>query len=76
MIYLNVEDLGWQPFVTSWLASKKNDALVAHLTKLIERYALGPPLTAVQSGGVLWQEHAQSNCHLHFVCLCDETSRL
>lgn len=22
MIYLNVEDLGWQPYVTSWLAAK------------------------------------------------------
>ncbi|KAL0040883.1 hypothetical protein WJX79_008591 [Trebouxia sp. C0005] len=38
MIYLNVEDLGWQPFITSWLATKKNDVLVANLTKLIERY--------------------------------------
>jgi len=37
MIYLNVEDLGWQPFITSWLATKKNDVLVANLTKLIER---------------------------------------
>ena len=38
MIYLNVEDLGWQPFITSWLANKKNEVLVANLTKLIERY--------------------------------------
>ena len=37
MIYLNVEDLGWQPFITSWLATKQNPALVAALTKLIER---------------------------------------
>ena len=37
MIYLNVEDLGWQPFIASWLAAKKNDVLVANLTKLIER---------------------------------------
>jgi dynein heavy chain len=22
MIYLNVEDLGWRPFVTSWLTAK------------------------------------------------------
>lgn len=22
MIYLNVEDLGWRPFITSWLATK------------------------------------------------------
>lgn len=22
MIYLNVEDLGWRPFITSWLAAK------------------------------------------------------
>lgn len=47
MIYLNVEDLGWQPFITSWLASKKNEVLVANLTKLIERCGLlHPPLTA------------------------------
>ena len=38
MIYLNVEDLGWQPFITSWLATKKNEVLVANLTKLVERY--------------------------------------
>ena len=37
MIYLNVEDLGWQPFITSWLATKQNPALVAALNKLIER---------------------------------------
>ena len=37
MIYLNVEDLGWQPFITSWLAAKKNEVLVANLNKLIER---------------------------------------
>ena len=23
MIYLNVEDLGWRPFITSWMALKK-----------------------------------------------------
>jgi dynein heavy chain, axonemal len=23
MIYLNVEDLGWQPFITSWLQTKQ-----------------------------------------------------
>lgn len=40
MIYLNVEDLGWQPFITSWLAAKKNDVLVTNLTKLIERCGL------------------------------------
>lgn len=39
MIYLNVEDLGWQPFITSWLATKKNEVLVAQLTRLIERSA-------------------------------------
>lgn len=37
MIYLNVEDLGWQPFITSWLATKQNPVLVTALTKLIER---------------------------------------
>ena len=28
MIYLNVEDLGWRPFITSWLAKKQDAALV------------------------------------------------
>ncbi|KAK9823872.1 hypothetical protein WJX72_006072 [[Myrmecia] bisecta] len=43
MIYLNVEDLGWRPFVQSWLATKQDAALVDNLTKLIDRY-IGPVL--------------------------------
>lgn len=42
MIYLNVEDLGWQPFITSWLTTKQNPVLVTALTKLIERYLVSP----------------------------------
>jgi dynein heavy chain len=52
MIYLNVEDLGWRPFIASWLASKATPAaadqgaagvtleqqVVGHLGKHIERY--------------------------------------
>ena len=37
MIYLNVEDLGWKPFIQSWLAGKQNAVLVENLTKLIDR---------------------------------------
>ena len=37
MIYLNVEDLGWRPFVQSWLATKKDAILVDNLTHLIDR---------------------------------------
>ena len=37
MIYLNVEDLGWRPFVQSWLATKKDAVLVDNLTHLIDR---------------------------------------
>jgi dynein heavy chain len=53
MIYLNVEDMGWRPYITSWLSAKAagsnsgategagtavNQQFVEHLTKLIERY--------------------------------------
>jgi len=29
MIYLNVEDLGWRPYITSWLAAKTAGAVAA-----------------------------------------------
>jgi dynein heavy chain len=29
MIYLNVEDLGWRPYITSWLAAKAGAAATA-----------------------------------------------
>ena len=39
MIYLNVEDLGWWPYVKSWLEPKKDDAvLVDTLTRMITKY--------------------------------------
>ena len=39
MIYLNVEDLGWRPFVTSWISSKPRDqTLVDLLNKHIDKY--------------------------------------
>ena len=38
MIYLNVEDLGWRPFVTSWLATKTDAVLLDMLNKLIDKY--------------------------------------
>lgn len=39
MIYLNVEDLGWRPCVTSWLHSKPREpVLVETLWKLIDKY--------------------------------------
>lgn len=37
MIYLNVEDLGWLPFITSWLATKKDTVLVDSLKKHIDK---------------------------------------
>lgn len=40
MIYLNVEDLGWRPFITSWLATKAAaDPLVAEaLGRHVDKY--------------------------------------
>lgn len=39
MIYLNVEDLGWKPFIQSWMANKrKQQMLVPILWKLIDKY--------------------------------------
>jgi dynein heavy chain len=48
MIYLNVEDLGWQPMVTSWLndpkGNKAGDAVLTDtLSKCFERF-MGPCL--------------------------------
>jgi hypothetical protein len=38
MIYLNVEDLGWRPFITSWMAHKSEAVLVDTLNRLIDKY--------------------------------------
>ena len=38
MIYLNVEDLGWEPFTTSWLATKEDTVMVEVLQKLIAKF--------------------------------------
>lgn len=38
MIYLNVEDLGWRPMVTSWMALKSDPALAETLNKMIDKY--------------------------------------
>ena len=38
MIYLNVEDLGWWPYVTSWLAKKSDATLVENLRRLMDKY--------------------------------------
>lgn len=43
MIYLNVEDLGWRPFITSWLAAKAvapggDPAVVDTVSKLVDKY--------------------------------------
>ena len=38
MIYLNVEDLGWRPFMTSWMALKSEPTLVEVLNRLIDKY--------------------------------------
>ena len=40
MTYLNAKDLGWRSFISSWLATKKDEVLTTTLTKLINRYVL------------------------------------
>lgn len=44
MIYLNVEDLGWRPFITSWLAAKTAGAP--------PRTASAPSVDAAAAAGV------------------------
>lgn len=38
MIYLNVEDLGWRPIITSWIATKSEPTLVEALSRLIDKF--------------------------------------
>ena len=38
MIYLNVEDLGWRPFIDSWLATKGDPALKQCLQRIINKF--------------------------------------
>jgi len=38
MIYLNVEDLGWRPYITSWLNQKTVPGMADMLVKLIDKY--------------------------------------
>jgi dynein heavy chain len=37
MIYLNVEDLGWRPYITSWLATKVASCLQASMVAAVNR---------------------------------------
>lgn len=38
MIYMNVEDLGWWPYVKSWLANKQDSVLVETLTRCFDSF--------------------------------------
>ncbi len=41
MIYLSTEALGWQPFITSWLATKSSaGSLSSILQRMVDKYAL------------------------------------
>ena len=44
MIYLNVEDLGWRPFITSWMALKK-EQVRAEISLLRCPYLLDPVMS-------------------------------
>ena len=56
MIYLDVEDLGWRPFVTSWLAAKREwPALAEVLGRLVDRCgAVGRQLAAQRRAAACW----------------------
>ncbi|XP_030637015.1 dynein heavy chain 11, axonemal [Chanos chanos] len=41
VLYINPQDLGWSPFVTSWVDSRARQAEKAHLTILFDKYV--PP---------------------------------
>ncbi len=39
MIYMDIDELGWRPFVTQWIASKPGtDDYREFLTELFEKY--------------------------------------
>lgn len=38
MVYNDVDDLGWWPYVESWLAKKDNKTLVDETRRLINKY--------------------------------------
>src|SRR6201999_1915782 len=38
ILYINPQDLGWNPFVASWLESRENPNEKANLTVLFDKY--------------------------------------
>jgi dynein heavy chain len=38
MIYMDIEELGWKPFVDMWIASKQNELLRELLEELVKKY--------------------------------------
>ena len=75
MIYLNVEDLGWQPFIASWLQKKQ----VRQPHRALKRYvALLTESASTQRRVLLRSGHAEHVCaastllparHKHVYCL-------
>lgn len=38
MIYMDIEELGWKPYVDMWIASKQGDEFKEHLEELFSKY--------------------------------------
>jgi dynein heavy chain len=38
ILFINETDIGWRPFVKTWMASLRDDAVTAHLPGLFDKY--------------------------------------
>ncbi|KAJ1496543.1 Dynein heavy chain 2, axonemal, partial [Coelomomyces lativittatus] len=42
MVYMDYSDIGWRPYISSWIQNKENSALSSNLIQLVEKYL--PPI--------------------------------
>lgn len=38
MVFVNINDLGWRPFIKSWVSKKKDEQVQEFLNELIEKW--------------------------------------